>query len=120
VPLVHILTIRRTPDHDKEDQAKTEQPVETTEPETAPETVPEKTEPKTEAAPATTESAAVSELKESVKADSAPTAEKEGTVDEAVEKAQASKAGQLGQVEDSDAAGAGKTRVNSFAIITNH
>lgn len=55
----------------------------------------------------------MSELKESVKDESAPAIEKE-SVDETVEKAQASKAGQLGELEGGDAAGTGRTRVSQL------
>ncbi|CAG8024003.1 unnamed protein product [Penicillium salamii] len=116
-------------DNNVEDQSKTEQPaVEKTEPETAPEAAPETaTETATESAenakadtkpetpaPVATESPAVSELKESVKDEPVPAIEKKESVDETVEKAQASKAGQLGELEGGDAAGTGRTRVSQL------
>jgi hypothetical protein len=53
------------------------------------------------------------ETKEAAKAEKALATE--GTVDEAVEKARASKAGQLGELEDGAAAGTGMTRVRKNA-----
>jgi hypothetical protein len=61
----------------------------------------------------------VTELKEPVKADKGPAIEKEGTVDEAIEKAQVSKAGQDSKLEGGETAGTGRTRVSQFAIPTN-
>jgi hypothetical protein len=60
----------------------------------------------------------VTEPKESVKADEAAI-EKKDTVDHTVEKAQASKAGQVGELEGGEAAGTGRTRVSQFVIQTN-
>lgn len=77
----------------------------------------EKTEPDTEApAPIATETPAASEPKETAKADQTPATREKGSVDEAVEKAQSSKAGQLGELEDGDAVGPGRTRVSQYAI----
>jgi hypothetical protein len=63
----------------------------------------------------------VAETKEAVKAEEALATENKGTVEEAVEKAQASKAGQLGELEGGAAAGTGMTRVsqNATRISTN-
>ena len=47
------------------------------------------------------------EIKEAVKAEQAPVTE--GTVEEAVEKVQASKAGQLGELDEGATAGTGMT-----------
>jgi len=56
----------------------------------------------------------VAEPKESVKAEKAPATEKEGTVEAAVEKAQASKAGQVGELEGGDVAGTGRHTCQSI------
>lgn len=84
-------------------------------PEGAPETA--KAGPDTETpAPVATETPAASELKETAKADQTPASREKGSVDEAVEKAQASKSGQLGELEDGDAVGPGRTRVSHYVI----
>lgn len=52
------------------------------------------------------------ETKEAVKAEEALATENKGSVEEAVEKARASKAGLLGELEGGAAAGTGMTRVS--------
>lgn len=80
------------------------QPTETVaEPSKAPEPTPATEAPATEI-PAVAETKEV-ETKEAVKAEEALATENKGTVEEAVEKVQASKAGQLGELEDGAAAG---------------
>ncbi|KAJ5203519.1 hypothetical protein N7449_005598 [Penicillium cf. viridicatum] len=80
------------------------QPTETVaEPSKAPEPTPATEAPATEI-PAVAETKDV-ETKEAVKVEEALATENKGTVEEAVEKAQASKAGQLGELEDGAAAG---------------
>lgn len=101
-----------------EGQIETVEPTETPEIATQPsETVAEPT-PATEASgteiPAVVETEEV-KTKEAVKAEEAPATENKGTVEEAVEKAQASKAGQLGELEGGAAAGTGMTRVSTKA-----
>ncbi|OQD61033.1 hypothetical protein PENPOL_c019G07239 [Penicillium polonicum] len=109
------------PDHETVDETnQTEGQTETVEQTEAPETATQPTETvaepskASEPAPATeapaTEIPAVAETKEvetkeAVKAEEALATENKGSVDEAVEKAQASKAGQLGELEDGAAAG---------------
>lgn len=85
-------------------------------PESAPETAKSGLDTQTPA-PVATESPAASELKETAKADQTPVTKEKGSVDEAVEKAQASKSGQLGELEDGDAVGPGRTRVSQYVTI---